>query len=200
MPIESELVNNDMKTITFTENPFSYVIKVVFFGSIGFIILAFVLSIFRLPLDDSGNETTEKFLLMILGVEILIFLMLFLIRSFIERKTITCDSKSCDIYTTNFWDTFHTSESFLWSEVTDTNLSEERVDKYGSTVFIEVEVEGKIKRLLSEYLSSRQTFSELIEFVNTATPHLNYVWEKTSDFGDRQVVLEVRKFSKVVRI
>lgn len=193
-------MKNITEGATFAEDPFSLVKKAVLCGIAGFIMLAAALSIFRLPPDNQGNEnTSERFILIILGVEVLIFLMLFLIRSFTRKRTVICDSKGCDIYTTDFWNTSYESENLLWSEATDTNIIEEYIDKSAKTIFIVVEVKNRPKRLMSQYLSSRRTFSELVEFINQATPHLNYVWKKNSDTGDRRVIVETRNFSKVAR-
>ncbi len=188
-----------METKTFSEQPLRYAIKTAVFGAVLFTIIAVVLNVFPLPVDDDGNDQTELFLIMVLGSEVIVILILFLVRSLMKKTTVTCDSESCDVYTTNFWNTYHKSESLVWSEVTDTNLNEERVDKGAATVFIDIEVRERTYRLLSQYLSSVNAFSGLIDYVNQATPHLNYVWEKTSDFGNRQVIVEVRNFSKVAR-
>ncbi len=192
-------MKNIADAVTFAENPLGLVRKVALIGVLGFIVLVVALAIFRLPLDNNGNEITEKFVIVILGIMIAIVLLLFFIRSFAKKRTVTCDSRSCDIDTTNFWNTFHESESFVWSDVTDTSLTEEYVDKSARSIFVDVESGGRMRRLLSSHQASRDTFHELIKFVNDATPHLNYVWEKTKDFGDRQVVVEVHGFSKVAR-
>ena len=192
-------------TRTFSERTF-FVLKVMtaicaaIFGFYALYVLVNGLPLFT-PANDLSMEGV--LLAIILGGGIFTILVTFLSLSFTPKKKVVCNAEGCEILVTTFWNSSPDSDSFRWNEVTDTNLIEAEVAKLDggivTTYFFEIEVGEQKKWLLNHKMTSKKTISELIELINEATPQLKYVWEKTADFGDRQVIVEVRKYSKVAR-
>ena len=193
-------------TRTFSERTF-FVLKVmaaICAAIFGFYALYVVVN--GLPLFTPENDLSLEGVLLavILGVGLFTLLVTFLALSVTPKRKVVCNPEGCEILVTNFWNTSPDFDSFRWNEVTDTNLIEAET-KAGvdggiiTTYFFEIEVGERKKWLLNHKMSSKKTISELIELINEATPQLKYVWEKTADFGDRQVIVEVQKYSKVAR-
>lgn len=192
-------------TRTFSESTF-FVLKVmavICAAIFGFFTLYVVAG--GLPLFTTANELSKEGVLLaiILGVGLFTVLVTFLALSVTPKKKVVCNAEGCQILVSNFWNASRDFDSFRWNEVTDTNVIEAEVAKLDggiiTTYFFEIEVGEQKKRLLNHKMSAKKTISELIALINEATPQLKYVWEKTADFGDRQVIVEVQKYSKVAR-
>jgi hypothetical protein len=194
-------------THTFSENTFFIlkVMAVICAAIFGFYALYIVIN--GLPLfTPEYNLSAEGFpLAVILGVGLFSVLVTFLALSVTPKRIITCNAEGCEILMTDFWNASRGFDSFRWNEVTDTNLIEAETDAgigdggIVTAYFFVIEVGEQKKWLLNHKRSSKKTISELIELINEATPQLKYVWEKTADFSDRQLIVEVQKYSKVVR-
>ena len=171
---------------------FLFFAAVVFFGD-------------ETPAITEDGLNNSAFLLSSLLIIFSIFIFItFLILSFQHRTTIEYTAEGCEITETNLWKFNTVSDNFLWTDVTDTNIIEDLTsfETDGgviSTYFFEAAFgEGK-RKLLNLSQSTNETISDFIKYVNDATPNLKYVWEKGSDFGGRQVIVEIYGYSKVTR-
>lgn len=192
-------------THTFSERTF-FVLKVMaaicaaIFG-----LYALYVIVNGLPLFTPANDLSVEGVLLaiILGGGIFTILVTFLSLSFTPKKQVACNEVGCIIQVGNFWNASRESDSFRWDEITDTNIVEAEVAKLDggiiTTYFFEIALGEQKKWLLNHKMSSKQTIGELIQLINDATPQLKYVWEKTADFGERQVIVDVQNYSKVAR-
>ena len=125
-------------------------------------------------------------------------LILFLAFSLIEKRTTTCDSNGFNVVSTNYWNSYHKTENFLWSEVTDSEIVKVSGDGF-EALFIEVTINQNTQRLLSLSLLSKTAFDSLIQFINKSTPHLPYIWKKKSEVGNDLVLVERLIYCKIAR-
>ena len=197
-------MNND--TRVFTERTF-FVLKIMTaICAAIFVIAALYVAVGGMPLFTFENELGEGGVLLaiIFGVGLFTILVTFLALSVTPQRTVVCGAEKCEITVTNFWKSRHEYDSFRWDEVTDTNLVEAETPTGTdggviSTYFFVIQVGEQEKWLLNVKSSSGKVISEMIRLINESTPQLNYVWEKTADFGSRQVIAQVQKYSKVAR-
>lgn len=194
-----------MKTLSdsqiFVENPFRS-LKIIAPVFVLFLLLVVVIFGFYgvTPKGRSQGISSEGFIFMIFFAVTVVLAVTILAMSFTRKKIVTCDTNGCQVQTTNYWESYHESDSFRWSEVTDTNLVEEFFGKGQFAVVIEVKAGHQPKRLLSNKLSAKEDFNELLKLINQQTLHLPHVWKEASDFGSRQVINIVQKYCKVARI
>lgn len=189
------------KSETFVENPMDLlkimapIILLIFVG-----MSALVNFIGITPTSGkSAGVTPAKLTVIFFFANSVILLIIFLVAGFSEKRTVTCYPKGCDINSTNFWNTYYKSESFGWREVSEINLGEQYIGKGGYVAYLEAIVRHQPRRLMTRHRYSKNAFDALVEYINEATPHLPYVWEKPANFGDRQVIDEIKGFSKVTR-
>jgi hypothetical protein len=193
-------MNNLTEVQTFSEDPFIKLKWILFIVSFFLIFATFIISQYGMP--NSGkfdNWSAEGFLLMLFCCNVIAVGIAFLAMSFTKKRTVTCDLKECEVYTTNFWNNDFQNQGFKWAAVTDTNLIKEFIGKGGRTAVIEINADHQSIRLFSQNLSKGKDFEALLDLINNSTPQLQYVWEKAPDFGDRQIIVEVLNFTKVSR-
>ncbi len=194
-------MNNLIETRTFVEDQFKrFKYAAIGLGSF-FIFVVILVSIYGKPMNNKyENWSAEGFLFMILCCILIVLLITFITMSFTHKRTVTCDLKECDIYATNFWNSYSQSDNFQWSEVSDTNPIEEYYGKGAYNIFIEVDANNKKYRLLTLNLTSKRDFDELLHLIDQSTPQLQYVITNNPDIGNRQIIVEVQKYKKVARI
>jgi hypothetical protein len=186
----------NIETKVFKESA-SRSLKIVSLVFLGIILLL------AIPIAIDGFKDLV-FLLLIAGIFLFVLLITFLVTGFAGLKKLECNSIGCEISYSNFWKRYLHSDSFEWASVTDTNIEEicEEVGKGGivCNYFFEVTLNDQQKRIWNLTMSSKKTTSELFDYINKATPHLKYIWEKTADFGKRQVIVQVDDYCKVARM
>ena len=196
---------NSNESHTFSESRFSGLKTLLLILTPIFLFFAVVIFLDEMPaITENGlNNSAFLFVLLLIIFSIFVFIT-FLILSFQNRTTVTYTAKGCDIRQSNFWNFYPTSYSFLWTDITDTNIVEDstQFETDGGTIsayFFEAYFGEWNKKLLNLTQSTDKTVSDFIKYINDATPHLKYVWEKGSNFGGRQVIVEVYGYSKVAR-
>lgn len=193
-------MKNNFEAVIFTENPFDLfriAVPILIFLLLTFSV-AFVF-IGSTPDKDGKVISFDEYFLVVIAVHAFLLLLFFIVCGFKRKTIVTCDSETCDIYSSNFWNTFFETHNFRWNDAADTNINEEAVDGGLRGVFLDIKVNSKQIRLMMHNPVHQKPFVELLTYVNQATPHLNYVLEKTSESGNRQVIYEVRKFCKLAR-
>ena len=197
------------RTQTFSENTFiALKILTLIFAAI-FVFFSALIWTGVLVMSPGANGkgfSAKEFLLMFFLAELGGLLIAFLAISFTPNRKVVCNSEGCEIWIGNFWNRNENFDCFKWNDVTETEFVEEFLGSLtGSAKYRLIAVSFKILtnqksyRLLTLKRSKKKTIDELVKFVNEATPHLKYVWEKPSDFGNRQVIVEANNYCKVAR-
>lgn len=113
--------------------------------------------------------------------------------SFKEKRIISCGSNGLEITSTNYWQSYHKTESFSWNEITDSEITLTKDNtltrRESRQLIIEVVInKSERRRLLSWSPLTFTPFDDLIRFINDSTPHLPYIWMKKTEVGNDSVI------------
>ncbi|MEP6923897.1 MAG: hypothetical protein ABI954_05510 [Pyrinomonadaceae bacterium] len=139
------------------------------------------------------------FIFMLFGAAAVVSGILFLVLSLMKKRTVVCDPEGCQIDGVNFWENKAKTENFLWTEIKDTNLTLDPMGEAGEQLTFRITANGVQTRVLPLMIFNRRDFDDLIETFNQSTAHLPHEWVKSKDRGNRQIIEEVQKYSKVAR-
>ncbi len=166
-------------------------------------VIIFFAAILAFTEQPENAADLSEVLPIIFGVFLFFTLITFLILSFQKRKTVRCSPDGFEIENSTFWSSADSSEFVQWRDVADTDILESGFntgdDGYVSVYSFCVEANDATINLLDLKTSSKQVIRQFIHFVNTATPHLKYIWLPNSQIENKEPIASACKFSKVVR-
>ncbi len=109
-----------------------------------------------------------------------------------DHTTIICDEFGCTVKRKIFWQKSGESYSFKWLEVSETEYVAD--GEYGRKFYLEID---GVKREIVSAEASLDDFDYFIRTVNSATPHLPYIWEKGDGWINRN--FDAKRYKRVSR-
>lgn len=153
---------------TFVENPLDILKILIPTLLLIFVVIAVITVLMTdeqtvLRSRNGSPISVESFIFVIFGAVAILFGILFLVLSLMKKRTVACDIKGCQIDGVDFWGSKAKTESFLWNEIKDTNLTLDRVPKGREQLSFKIAANDLQTRLLTLTVFNRQDFDDLIE-------------------------------------
>lgn len=185
---------------TFIENPFDSLFTVIPAMVLLFFVMAGVIGYFGIPPSRKDyHYTVESAIWTFFLIDAGIILLMLLLLSFQKKRTVVCDREGCRIDAANIWGFITPTESFLWKDVTATDLVLVFIGKGSYQLALQVTARGVQQKIFRRTWLRRKSFDRLLGVVNRSTPQLPYELDRTENTGARRVIEEVRDYCKAER-